>query len=208
MIPERPLSEVLAILAISTLGSFFLPAFRPAFLFLPVLYALAEKVIRKRGWKDLGFLPETLVGDFRKSWFLFLFAGIGSRSITAYSARYFFPAYLDHVRERLPFGAGTGLVILVPAIGLSLMGEELSFRGLYQKNLSRILSLPASVVMSSALLALTRYSPAPDAILVLDLGSVFIDSLLYGILFARSGNILFVWASHFLGDVTGLFFLF
>jgi membrane protease YdiL (CAAX protease family) len=207
MISEPPLPEVLAVLAISTLGSLFVPAAKPAFLLLPVLYSLAEKRLRRRSWKDLGFFPSALAGDFRKAWFLFLFAGIGSRSITAYSARYFFPAYLDHVRERLPFGAGTGLVILIPAIGLSLVGEEMSFRGLYQKNLRRIFGLPAAVVMSSALFSLMRYSPAPEAVLVLDLGSIFIDNLLYGILFARSGNILFVWASHFLGNVVGLFFL-
>jgi membrane protease YdiL (CAAX protease family) len=49
-----------------------------------------------------------------------------------------------------------------------------------------------------------HYSPGPVLILAVDLGMIFIDSILYGVLFARSKNILVVWLAHLLGDIFGL----
>ena len=58
--------------------------------------------------------------------------------------------------------------------------------------------------IASIVFAFMHYSPGPVLILAVDLGMIFIDSILYGVLFARSKNILVVWLAHLLGDIFGL----
>jgi membrane protease YdiL (CAAX protease family) len=44
-------------------------------------------------------------------------------------------------------------------------------------------------------------------IVTIDIATIFIDSILYGIIYARSNNLIVTWAAHFLGDILGMIFL-
>jgi hypothetical protein len=48
--------------------------------------------------------------------------------------------------------------------------------------------------------------PAPDAgiVVAVDVGLIVVDSILYGIMFARRNNLWVVWLAHLLGDILGL----
>ncbi len=52
-----------------------------------------------------------------------------------------------------------------------------------------------------------HFAAGPTLIVIIDLFSVFIDSIIFGIIFQRSHNVLVAWIAHFLGDIVGLIFL-
>ena len=41
-------------------------------------------------------------------------------------------------------------------------------------------------------------------IVFIDLASVFVDSMIYGVIFLRSRNVFVSWIAHFLADIVGL----
>jgi membrane protease YdiL (CAAX protease family) len=124
--------------------------------------------------------------------------------LTALLAKKFFPAFIFHVQSRLPFDLKTGLLTLVPLLAISLLGEELFYRVLIQGRLSNYLKTSFAILASSLLFAFAHFSPGPVLVVALDLSLIFIDSILYGIMYSRKNNIIIVWLAHLIGDVLGL----
>ncbi len=50
-------------------------------------------------------------------------------------------------------------------------------------------------------------APASVPVVLLDIGGVFVDGILLGIIYARTHNLLLTWATHFVGDALGLIVL-
>lgn len=89
-------------------------------------------------------------------------------------------------------------------LAIALMGEELTHRTLIQGRLTPWIGAPAAIVVASLVFGISHYSPGPFAILALDISSIVFDSILYGIMYARSTNVIITWAAHLLGDLLGL----
>jgi len=201
---NRILLETIAVMAVSLAGMFLFPPARILFGLVPVAYLLIEFHLRKREWSELGFRFTTLWQDARANWLWLVVAGFVIQSVTVFWARVYFPEYLAHVRERLPFTTGLGWIFIFIILAISILGEELTYRALFQGRMVAFIGAPAAVILASVLFGLAHFSPAPAGILAVDLGLVFIDSLLYGVIYARSHNILLSWAAHFLGDLIAL----
>jgi CAAX protease family protein len=83
----------------------------------------------------------------------------------------------------------------------------LTHRTLIQGRLSPFLGIPAAIGVASLVFGLSHYSAGPFWIVALDISSIIFDSILFGIIYARSNNLVVSWAAHYLGDVLGLLFL-
>lgn len=199
-----PLLEMILVMLITVLGMFLIPSLKTIFAFIPVVYLLVERRLRKRSWADLGFNLKSIGPEIFHSWGLFVFLGFIIQPLTAILAKLFLPEYLDHVQARLPFSTGMTWMILIPFLMFSLLAEEMTYRTLLQGRLAMFITTPLAILIASIVFAFMHYSPGPVLILAVDLGMIFIDSILYGVLFARSKNILVVWLAHLLGDIFGL----
>jgi len=201
---KRVLVETVLVAAISLGGMLFLAQAKTIFALLPVAYLLIEARLRHRSWSDLGFKFGTLWQDLRTNWLWFVLAAFVSQTVTVLWARAFFPAYVEHVQARLPFNQGMSWAILLPVLAISILGEELTYRTLFQGRLSPYISVPAAVLTASVLFGLAHFSPGPAAIVATDLGLIFVDSILYGVIYARGNNVILSWAAHLLGDILAL----
>jgi membrane protease YdiL (CAAX protease family) len=115
---------------------------------------------------------------------------------------------VEHVIERLPFPATAGgLFVYAIPLAIVLIGEELTYRTLIQGRLTPLIGIPAAIAVASLVFGLSHYSAGPFTVVVLDISSIIFDSIIFGIIFARSNNLIVSWAAHFLGDVLGLIFL-
>jgi membrane protease YdiL (CAAX protease family) len=196
--------ETIFITVITLLGMWFVPSAKLVFALLPVAYLLIERRVRQRTWGDLGFKPLTFWADLRANWGLFILMGFVMQPAIVFWARTYFPEFLVHVQARLPFESGIRWLTLLPLLAISLVGEEMTYRTLIQGRLTPFIGVPAAVGVASILFGLAHIAPGPGLIVLTDVGLIVVDSILYGAMFARRGNLWVVWLAHLLGDVAGL----
>ena len=204
---KRILLETILVTAITLLGMWFVPAAKTLFALIPVAYLLIERRLRQRSWGDLGFNLRTFWDDLRANWVLFILLGFVIQPLVALWARAYFPAFLAHVQARLPFETGISWGVLLPLLAISLVGEEMTYRTLIQGRLTPFIGIPAAVGVASVLFGLAHFAPGPGLIVLTDIGLIIVDSILYGVMFARRNNLWVVWLAHLLGDIFGLLVL-
>lgn len=204
---KRILLETILVTAITLLGMWFIPAAKTLFALLPAAYLLIERRLRQRAWGDLGFKGRTFWTDLRANWVLFVLLGLVIQPATALLARSIFPEYLAHIQTRLPFESGIRWGTLLPLLAVSLLSEEMTYRTLIQGRLTPFLGVPAAIGVASLLFGLAHFAPGAGLVVATDVGLIVIDSILYGIMFARRNNLWVVWLAHLLGDIFGLLVL-
>lgn len=198
------LYEVILVTAVMLLGMWFLPAYKTFFGLIPLVYLLIEKRIRHRSWQDLGFKFRTFWQDLRMNWFWFVLVGFVSQPLVAILTKYFYPAYLEHVIARLPFDENMGLLLILPILAVSLVLEELTYRTLIQGRLTLYIGAPIAILITSVLFGFAHFASGPFWIVFLDISMIIVDSILFGIIYKRGGNLVVTWLAHFIGDVLGL----
>jgi membrane protease YdiL (CAAX protease family) len=204
----RILIETIIVAAISLGGILLLPQLKLIFSLLPIAYLLIERRIRHRTWTDLGFKFNTFWADSRANWFWFVLVGIISQPVWFLLERASALEIVDHIVERLPFPpTAGGLLVYALPLAIVLLGEELTHRTLIQGRLTPFIGIPAAIGVASLVFGLSHFSPGPFTIVALDISSIVFDSILFGVIYARSNNLIVAWAAHLLGDVLGLLFL-
>jgi CAAX protease family protein len=204
---NRILLETILVASIAIAGMVFAPQIKLLFALIPPIYLLIERSLRKRTWAELGFKFSTFWQNLRANWVWFVLAAIIVQPLTGLLAKTFAPAYLEHVLSRLPFPQDINWFTLLPLLAVSLLIEEMTFRSLIQGRLTPFIGNTGAILLASLLFALAHFSPGAPAIVAIDLITVFIDSILYGIIYARGNNLIVVWAAHVLGDVMGMLYL-
>lgn len=204
---KRVLFETIAVTAITLLGMLLIPSAKTFFALLPVAYLLIERRLRQRTWGELGFNIRTFWDDLRANWILFALLGFVIQPLVGLWAKAFFPAFLAHVQARLPFETGISWGVLLPLLAISLLGEEMTYRTLIQGRLTPFIGIPAAIVVASLLFGLAHFAPGPGLVVLTDVGLIIVDSILYGVMFARRNNLWVVWLAHLLGDIFGLMVL-
>jgi membrane protease YdiL (CAAX protease family) len=204
---NRVLLETLLVATIAVCGMLFLPQAKLLFALIPPAYLLIERRLRQRTWVDLGFKFSTFWQDLRANWIWVVLVGVLAQPLTALLAKAFVPAYLEHVLARLPFPQDISWGTFLPLLAISLIAEELTFRTLIQGRLTPFIGSVGAILLASFLFGISHFAAGALFIVVIDIAAIFIDSILYGIIYARSKNLIVVWAAHLLGDILGLIFL-
>lgn len=172
---------------------------------IPLVYFFTERIIRHRSWSEVGFTAKDTLSNLCKNWKLCFVAGIIMPLLTFFIAKYFCPEFIIHVKSRLPIDVNVNMLasaIISIVIGTFL--EEIIFRGFIQARLSFFINLPMAIIFTSLLFSLMHISKGSFSIVAFDLGGIFIDSILYGIIFSNTNNIFTAWISHFASDLTAL----
>lgn len=201
---NQVLIETVAVTAISLSGMLVIPSAKTVFALLPIAYLLIERRLRRRTWGELGFNARTFWDDLRANGALFILLAFVIQPVTVVLARVWFPAFPEHVQARLPVETGMAWGLLLPLLAISLVGEEMTYRTLIQGRLTPFVGIPAAVGIASLLFGLAHVAPGPLWVVVTDVGLIVVDSILYGVMFARRNNLWVVWLAHLLGDISGL----
>jgi len=198
------LYEVILVTTVMLLGMWFLPDYKTFFGLIPLVYLLIEKRVRHRSWKDLGFKFRTFWQDLRVNWYWFVLVAFISQPLVAILTKYFYPVYLEHVIARLPFDENMGLLLILPILAVSLVLEELTYRTLIQGRLTLHIGATMAILITSVLFGFAHFASGPFWIVFLDISMIIVDSILFGIIYKRGGNLVVTWLAHFIGDVLGL----
>ena len=114
-------------------------------------------------------------------------------------------AYIDHVLGRVNVPGPDQLPLLLFSQIVSVLGEEIEFRAFFVgKGMKRFSFWPVAVA-GAVLFAAAHYTAGPAGIVAWDLGGIFIDAILFAILYRRTGNCLISFIPHFLNNMIGFF---
>lgn len=200
---RRLLVETGALLAMTLLGPVIWPELKTPFVLLPLVYVFVERLMRRRSWAELGFRPKAIVRDVAANWPLIVLVGIVIQFLVVWTARTWAPAYLDHVLARLPFTLEQ-VVGLLPLLMLAALGEEISYRALFQARLSWFIPTPVAIGLVSVAFGLAHWAAGDPVIVATDIGLIIVDSVIYGIIFARTHNVFVAWIAHLLANLFAL----
>ena len=136
---------------------------------------------------------------------LILFMLVLSPAEMLLSKAVFGRAYIDHVLGRISVPSLDQLPLLLFSQIVSVFGEEIEFRAFFVgKGMKRFPFWPVAVA-GAVLFAAAHYAAGPAGIVAWDLGGIFIDAILFAILYRRTGNCLISFIPHFLSNMIGFF---
>ena len=145
--------------------------------------------------------------DLKKPWVipLILFMLVLSPAEMLLSRAVFGSAYIDHVLGRVNVPGLDQLPLLLFNQIVSVLGEEIEFRAFFVgKGMKRFSFWPVAIV-GAVLFAAAHYAAGPAGIVAWDLAGIFIDAILFAILYRRTGNCLVSFVPHFLNNMIGFF---
>ena len=167
-----------------------------------------------RPWAELG-LKSGFLADLHRIWPLAALVAVvfqvvpptvGIAYVTGHG-----PELLDQITGRLPVdvGSAAGLsavaVLLAAALVLTLV-EEIVFRATLQDRMSRYVGTPAAILAAAVLFGLAHAVGASGSaqVVLIDVAGVTLDGVFFGLIYARTHNLLVTWATHYAADVVGV----
>lgn len=126
-------------------------------------------------------------------------------------AMLFLPAFIDHLYSRTEIVVSVNTVmLLILQLAFLAFGEEIAWRGFFQKQLSEWLPTIPTLLLTSILFSLGHFAVGSMAVVSYDIFFIFINSVLYGIVFHKTNNVYISALSHFIANLFAsivLFFL-
>lgn len=103
---------------------------------------------------------------------------------------------------------GVVIVILIGQIIIATFGEEIAYQGFFLGKGVKIFLFWLCTVVSSAVFAAGHIAPGNIGVVIYDITCVFIDSLVFSIIYRKSGNCVISTFSHILGNAISLIAVF
>jgi membrane protease YdiL (CAAX protease family) len=173
-----------------------------------IAYLMIESRLRGRLKKDAGFNLRGLPQAIHQNWLFILLVVFVTPLITVIVGKLFLPEYFTHVLARVtPYLKIESMNKLFTQLLILAFGEEIVFRVFLQGRLSWFINPRLAILLSSVVFAVVHFTSGAMVVVVMDLLSVFVDSLLFGIIFQRSNNVFASTIAHFLANSVGILIL-
>lgn len=136
---------------------------------------------------------------------LILFMLVLSPAEMLLSKAVFGRAFIDHVLGRVNMPGLDQLPLLLFHQIVSVLGEEIEFRAFFVgKGMKQFPFWPVSIA-GAVLFAAAHFVTGAAGIVAWDLGEIWIDAILFAILYRKTGNCLISFIPHFLNNMIGFF---
>ncbi|WP_449620997.1 CPBP family intramembrane glutamic endopeptidase [Robertmurraya sp. Marseille-Q9965] len=196
--------ELFLMFSIMILTALFFPPLKGVVTCIAIVYFFIEHKIRNRTKAEMGLTFKGLSSALKKIWAYVFLVSIIMQFFFSVIYIYFFPSVYQHVIERVPLELTSTNFQLLFTIVILAFGEEIVFRGFIQSRLNTVMPTPIAILTTSVLFALVHYKPAAASDVAVDLSTVFIDSVLYGIIFARTRNVYIATIAHALANIMAI----
>lgn len=113
--------------------------------------------------------------------------------------------YVSHVLGRTePMLSLDKLPLLIGQLIIAALGEEIAFRGFFVGKAMKILPFWICAVVSSIVFAAGHIAAGNVGLVFYDVATIFIDSIIYTVVYRKSGNCLVSTISHIFSNATAL----
>jgi len=174
-----------------------------------IAYLSFERFLRRRQKEEIGFNFKGVPLAIRENWLFILLVVFVTPLITVVIGKLFVPEYFTHVLNRVaPYVTMESMNKLLLQLLVLAFGEEIVFRAFLQGRLSLFINPEWAIILSSIVFTAVHFTAGVLVVVAMDLISVFVDSILFGIIFKRSNNVFASTIAHFLGNSFGMLVLF
>lgn len=169
-------------------------------------FFIVEAVAKMRG-DESGLRFRTVLADMRKPGVLFwmLLPMVSAVATLVVGNLIFSGEFVSHVLGRtgslLSFDK---IPLLIIQVIIAAWGEEIAFRGFFVGKAMRIFPFWICAVVSSVVFAAGHIAAGNVSLVVYDVATIFIDSIIFAITYRKTGNCLISTFSHILGNATGI----
>ncbi|MBP3635073.1 MAG: CPBP family intramembrane metalloprotease [Bacilli bacterium] len=118
-------------------------------------------------------------------------------------AKLFVPEFIEHLKVRTDFLTLNKVPILIVELIISALGEEIAWRGFFQKQVSKVISFLPSLIISAVLFSICHYTEGSLIVVLYDLLFIFINAIFYGAVFHKTDNAYVSTLAHFLANLLG-----
>lgn len=123
-----------------------------------------------------------------------------SAFLSSFLAKFLVPEFSEHIASRTSFVPGEVLA-LIPTLLIAALGEEIAMRGFMQNKLSKYIKFVPALITTSILFAMCHIAEGDIRVVLYDLVFIFIDSILYGLVFRKTNNVCVSTISHFIANL-------
>ncbi|MFF5996905.1 type II CAAX endopeptidase family protein [Lysinibacillus sp. KU-BSD001] len=119
-------------------------------------------------------------------------------------ATMFLPEFIEHIYNRTEFVISLDKIfLLVLQLAIFAIGEEIAWRGFFQKQLSGLLPIIPTLILTSIIFSFGHFAAGNIAVVSYDIFFIFINSVLYGVVFYKTNNAWISAISHFIANLSG-----
>jgi membrane protease YdiL (CAAX protease family) len=202
----KALVEYLALTAILIFSG--LTPYKLAGMLIIIAYLIAEKIIRKRKGSVEVFRFKEIPKGIKDTWVFIVLVVVVSPLIFIMIGKLFVPEYFTHVLDRAaPYVDVNSIDNLTIQLLVLAFGEEIVFRVFLQGKLTQFIRPSYAIILSSVVFAGLHYSDGIFMVVILDLLSVFADSILFGIIYHKSSNVYVSTIAHFSANLLSMILL-
>lgn len=175
--------------------------------FVGIAFFFITEAVNKTRGSESGLRFNTIAADFKKPGvILWMLLPIASGIVTLVVGNMFFGGeFVAHVMGRtssiLSFDK---TALLIGQVIIAAFGEEIAYRGFFFGKSSKLFPIWACAVASSAVFAAGHIATGNIGIVAYDITTVFIDSLIFSVIYHKSGNCVISTFSHILGNTISL----
>ena len=163
--------------------------------------------IEKTPDSESGLSFKRFFSDLRKQWVipLILFMLVLAPVEMLLSKAVFGSAYIEHVLGRITVPGLDQLPLLLFSQVVTVLGEEIEYRAFFVGKGMKCFPFWPVAIAGAVLFAAAHYAAGPAGIVAWDLAGIFIDAILFAILYRKTGNCLISFIPHFLNNIIGFF---
>lgn len=176
---------------------------------LGVIFFFVYKGIEKQNDEVCGLNIKSIGKDLKdlRIWFWILMPLLMD-VIAIILSKLIIPGYIEHMllRSASMLSFDKVFILMIQLIFFS-MGEEIAWRAFFQKQLKSFLPTVPVLLITSILFSLGHLASGNAMIVAYDLLAVFINSLLYGIIFEKTNNAWISTISHFTSNLFSILIL-
>lgn len=169
-------------------------------------FFIVESVAKTRGVES-GLRFKTVFADMKKPGVIpWMLLPIVSAVATLIVGNLIFSGeFVSHVVRRtssiLSFNK---ILLLIGQVIIAALGEEIAYRGFFLGKAMKIFPFWLCAVISSVVFAAGHIAVGNVGLVIYDIATIFIDGIIYAIIYRKSGNCLISTISHILCNVTGI----
>lgn len=168
-----------------------------------VVFFFINNSIEKQPSTNSGLDISAIKEDLKdKSIWLWLLLPLIMDAVSITISILFLPEYIDHVIARTEiFVSFDKVLLLLFQLAFLALGEEIAWRAFFQKQLNKAIPIAPTLIISSILFAIGHIAEGNSLILIYDIFFVFVNSVLYGIIFYKTNNAWISAISHFIANL-------